>query len=307
MNGYGYLVFSLVVAVLALSTVAKGIRIVPQGFQWTVERFGRYRATLYPGLNLVIPFVDGIGRKLNVQETVLEIPSQTVITKDNASVLVDGIVFFQVIEANKAAYEVQNLHQALQNITMTNIRTAIGSLDLDETLSKRDHINIKLLEVLDSASQPWGIKVTRVELKDVKPPEDVLQSMSKQLTADRQKRAAILQAEGVKQSAILEAEGGKQAQILAAEGRMEAANRDAQARERLAQAEAKATEVVSQAVKSGDVQALNYFVAQAYVTAMGKVVASPNSKLVLMPLELSNLASTIAGIGELAKKTMEAK
>lgn len=307
MGGYGYLVFSLVVAVLALSTVAKGIRIVPQGFQWTVERFGRYRATLYPGLNLVIPFVDGIGRKLNVQETVLEIPSQTVITKDNASVLVDGIVFFQVIDASKAAYEVQNLHQALQNITMTNIRTAIGSLDLDETLSKRDHINVKLLEVLDSASQPWGIKVTRVELKDVKPPEDVLQSMSKQLTADRQKRAAILQAEGVKQSAILEAEGGKQAQILAAEGRMEAANRDAQARERLAQAEAKATEVVSQAVKNGDVQALNYFVAQAYVTAMGKVVDSPNSKLVLMPLELSSLASTIAGIGELAKKTMEAK
>jgi regulator of protease activity HflC (stomatin/prohibitin superfamily) len=307
MGGYGYLVFSVVVAVLALSTVAKGIRIVPQGFQWTVERFGRYRATLYPGLNLVIPFVDGIGRKLNVQETVLEIPSQTVITKDNASVLVDGIVFFQVIDASKAAYEVQNLHQALQNITMTNIRTAIGSLDLDETLSKRDHINVKLLEVLDSASQPWGIKVTRVELKDVKPPEDVLQSMSKQLTADRQKRAAILQAEGVKQSAILEAEGGKQAQILAAEGRMEAANRDAQARERLAQAEAKATEVVSQAVKNGDVQALNYFVAQAYVTAMGKVVESPNSKLVLMPLELSSLASTIAGIGELAKKTMEAK
>src|ERR1700686_1422304 len=285
LNEYGYLIFLLAVALLALSAVAKGIRAVPQGFQWTVERFGRYRTTLYPGLNLVVPFIDTIGRKLNVQETVLEIPSQTVITKDNASVLVDGIVFFQVIDASKAAYEVQNLTQALQNITMTNIRTAIGSLDLDETLSKRDEINDRLLRVLDAASQPWGIKITRVELKDVRPPDDVLQSMAKQLTADREKRAAILKAEGVKQVAILQAEGNKQAQVLAAEGRLAAAQKDAEARERLAQAEAKATELVSSAVSGGNGQALNYFIAQKYVDAMTQIGASVNSKLVLLPLE----------------------
>jgi regulator of protease activity HflC (stomatin/prohibitin superfamily) len=301
MGGYGYLIFLLVVVVVVLSAIARGVRIVPQGFQWTVERFGRYRATLFPGLNIVVPFVDAIGRKMNVQETVLEIPSQTVITKDNASVTVDGIVFYQVIEARSAAYEVQNLHQALQAITMTNIRTVLGSLDLDESLSQRDQINTRLLHVLDAASQPWGIKVARVELKDVRPPDDVLQSMSKQLTADRQKRAAILQAEGIKAAAILEAEGGKQAQVLAAEGRMEAAKRDAEARERLAQAEAKATEVVSNAVKSGDVQALNYFVALKYVEAMGRIGDSTNSKLVFMPMDLAGLVSTIGGIAELAK------
>ena len=301
MGGYGYLVFLLVVVVVVLSAIARGVRIVPQGFQWTVERFGRYRDTLFPGLNIVVPFVDTIGHKINVQETVLEIPSQSVITKDNASVTVDGIVFYQVIEARSAAYEVQNLHQALQAITMTNIRTVLGSLDLDESLSQRDQINTRLLHVLDAASQPWGIKVARVELKDVRPPDDVLQSMSKQLTADRQKRAAILQAEGIKAAAILEAEGGKQAQVLAAEGRMEAAKRDAEARERLAQAEAKATEVVSNAVKSGDVQALNYFVALKYVEAMGRIGDSTNSKLVFMPMDLAGLVSTIGGIAELAK------
>jgi regulator of protease activity HflC (stomatin/prohibitin superfamily) len=300
----GFTIFLLVVVVVVLSAIARGVRVVPQGYQWTVERFGRYRVTLHPGLRLIIPFADRIGRKLNVQETVLEIPSQTVISKDNASVTVDGIVFFQVMDASRAAYEVQNLTQALQNITMTNIRTAIGSLDLDETLSKRDEINDRLLRVLDAASQPWGIKITRVELKDVRPPDDVLQSMAKQLTADREKRAAILKAEGVKQAAILQAEGNKQAQVLAAEGRLAAAQKDAEARERLAQAEAKATELVSIAVSGGNVQALNYFIAQKYVDAMTQIGTAVNSKLVLMPMEVGGLVGTIAGIAEIAKNSV---
>jgi regulator of protease activity HflC (stomatin/prohibitin superfamily) len=299
----GFLVFIVVLALLVLATIAAGVKTVPQGFQWTVERFGRYRGTLHPGLSLIVPYIDRIGHKLNVQETVLEIPSQSVITKDNASVTVDGIVFFQIMEAGRAAYEVQNLQQAITNITMTNIRTAIGALDLDETLSKRDEINDRLLHVLDTASQPWGTKVTRVELKDVRPPEDVVSSMSKQLTAEREKRAAILQAEGVKQAAILKAEGDKQSQILAAEGRLAAANRDAEARERLAQAEAAATEFVSKAVREGNVQALNYFVAQKYVEAVTQIGKSPNSRLVLMPMETSGLIGSIAGIAELAKSS----
>ena len=299
-----YFVFLIVLAFLVLATIAAGVKTVPQGYQWTVERFGRYRATLFPGLNVIIPYVDRIGHKLNVQETVLEIPSQSVITKDNASVTVDGIVFYQVLDAGKAAYEVQNLERAISNITMTNIRTAIGALDLDETLSKRDEINDRLLRVLDNASEPWGTKITRVELKDVRPPEDVVQSMSKQLTAEREKRAAILQAEGVKQSAILKAEGDKQSQILAAEGRLAAANRDAEARERLAQAEAAATQSVSKAVAEGSVQALNYFVAQKYVDAMLQIGRSENARLVLMPMETSGLIGTIAGIAEIAKNSL---
>jgi regulator of protease activity HflC (stomatin/prohibitin superfamily) len=274
---------------------------VPQGYQWTVERFGRYRVTLLPGLRLVNPFIDRIGRKINVQETVLEIPAQNVITKDNASVVVDGIVFYQVVDASRAAYEVQNLQSAVVNITMTNIRTAIGGLDLDETLSKRDDINERLLRVLDAATEPWGTKITRVELKDVRPPEDVQLSMAKQLTADRERRAAVMRADGIKQAAILEAEGAKQAQILAAEGRLEAAQRDAEARERLAEAEAKATAAVSKAVSEGDVQALNYFIAQKYVEAMSQIGQSPNARLVLMPMETSGLVGTIAGIAELAR------
>ncbi|HUZ72712.1 MAG TPA: SPFH domain-containing protein [Stellaceae bacterium] len=296
-----FLVFLAVLALLVLATIAAGVKTVPQGTQWTVERFGRYRATLYPGLNLILPYVDRIGRKLNVQETVLEIPSQSVITKDNASVTVDGIVFYQVLDAGKAAYEVQDLERAITNITMTNIRTAIGALDLDETLSRRDEINDRLLHVLDAASGPWGTKITRVELKDVRPPEDVVVSMSKQLTAEREKRAAILQAEGIKQSAILQAEGDKQSQILAAEGRLAAANRDAEARERLAQAEAAATAFVSKAVAEGSVQALNYFVAQKYVEAMLQIGKSDNARLVLMPMETSGLIGAIAGIAELAR------
>jgi regulator of protease activity HflC (stomatin/prohibitin superfamily) len=280
------------------------VRAVPQGYNWTVERFGRYRITLQPGLRLINPFIDRIGRKVNVQETVLEIPAQNVITKDNASVVVDGIVFYQVIDASHAAYEVQNLQSAVINITMTNIRTAIGALDLDETLSKRDEINERLLRVLDAATEPWGTKITRVELKDVRPPEDVQISMAKQLTADRERRAAVLKAEGIKQAAILEAEGAKQAQILAAEGRLAAAQKDAEARERLAEAEAKATAYVSKAVSEGNVQALNYFIAQKYVEAMNQIGQSPNARLVLMPMETSGLVGTIAGIAELAKNAV---
>jgi regulator of protease activity HflC (stomatin/prohibitin superfamily) len=297
----GFLIFLIVLAIVVLTVIARGVRTVPQGYQWTVERFGRYRETLAPGLRLINPFIDGIGRRMNVQETVLEIPAQNVITKDNASVVVDGIVFYQIIDASRAAYEVRNLEQALVNITMTNIRTAIGGLDLDETLSKRDEINERLLRILDAATEPWGTKITRVELKDVRPPEDVQLSMAKQLTADRERRAAVLRAEGIKQAAILEAEGAKQAQILAAEGRLAAAQRDAEARERLAEAEAKATTAVSQAVAEGNVQALNYFIAQKYVEAVTQIGQSPNARLVLMPMETGGLVGTIAGIAELAR------
>jgi len=297
----GFLIALVVLAIIVLAVISRTLRTVPQGYQWTVERFGRYRVTLLPGLRLVNPFIDRIGRKINVQETVLEIPAQNVITKDNASVVVDGIVFYQVVDASRAAYEVQNLQSAVVNITMTNIRTAIGGLDLDETLSKRDDINERLLRVLDAATEPWGTKITRVELKDVRPPEDVQLSMAKQLTADRERRAAVMRADGIKQAAILEAEGAKQAQILAAEGRLEAAQRDAEARERLAEAEAKATAAVSKAVSEGDVQALNYFIAQKYVEAMSQIGQSPNARLVLMPMETSGLVGTIAGIAELAR------
>lgn len=297
----GLLIFLVVLAAIVIGVIARAVRTVPQGYNWTVERFGRYRITLTPGLRLINPFIDRIGQKVNVQETVLEIPAQNVITKDNASVVVDGIVFYQVIDASQAAYEVRSLEVALTNITMTNIRTAIGALDLDETLSRRDEINERLLRVLDAATEAWGTKITRVELKDVRPPEDVQESMAKQLTADRERRAAVLRAEGIKQAAILEAEGAKQSQILAAEGRLAAAQRDAEARERLAQAEAVATTAVSQAVAAGNVQALNYFVAQKYVEAMLQIGQSPNSRLVLMPMETGGLVGTIAGIAELAK------
>jgi regulator of protease activity HflC (stomatin/prohibitin superfamily) len=299
--GYGLLIFLAVVAIIVIAVIMRGVRTVPQGNHWTVQRFGRYRVTLEPGLHLINPFIDAIGHKINVQETVLEIPPQNVITKDNAVVVVDGIVFYQVIDASRAAYEVRDLELAVTNITMTNIRTAIGALELDETLSKRDEINERLLRVLDAATEPWGTKITRVELKDVRPPEDVQESMSKQLSADRERRAAVLRADGIKQAAILEAEGAKQAQILAAEGRLEAAQRDAEARERLAEAEARATAAVSKAVSEGNVQALNYFIAQKYVEAVNQIGQSPNARLVLMPMETSGLVGTIAGIAELAK------
>jgi regulator of protease activity HflC (stomatin/prohibitin superfamily) len=300
----GSLIFVGVLAVLVLFVLWAGVKTVPQGYQWTIERFGRYRATMKPGLNLIIPFIDRIGHKVNVQESVLDIPSQTVITRDNATVTVDGVVFFQVIVAEQAAYQVADLQQAIVNLSLTNIRTAIGAMDLDEVLSKRDEINTRLLGVLDNATQPWGTKITRVELKDVRPPEDVVASMAKQLNADREKRARVLEAEGFRQAAVLKAEGTKQAEILAAEGRLEAAKRDAEARERLAQAEAEATRMVSQAVASGNVQALNYFVAQKYVEALSHIGTSSSSKLVMIPLEASSIAGSIAGIGEIVREAM---
>ena len=283
-------------AFLVLLVLYLGIKIVPQGNQWTVERFGRYRATLRPGLNLIIPFVDLVGHRINVQEQVLEIPSQNVITKDNATVVVDGVVFYLIMAPEQAAYQVADLNLAITALALTNIRTAMGALDLDEVLSRRDDINSRLLSVLDAATQPWGTKITRVELKDVRPPDDVVASMAKQLNADREKRARILEAEGFRQSAILKAEGEKQAQILAAEGRVEAAKRDAEARERLAEAEAKATSLVSDAVGSGNTQALNYFIAQKYVEALHAIGTGPNAKLVMLPVEASGLAGSIGGI-----------
>lgn len=298
----GSMIFVLALAFLVLLTLWLGIVIVPQGFEYTVERFGRFRMTLKPGLNLIVPYVDRVRFKVNVQETVLDIPSQVVITRDNATVTVDGVAFYQVIVAEQAAYQVQNLRDAIVNLSLTNTRTAIGSMDLDEVLSKRDEINTRLLSILDSATRPWGTKITRVELKDVRPPEDVVASMSKQLTADRQKRARILEAEGFRQSEILKAEGEKQSQILAAEGRLEAAKRDAEARERLAQAEAKATSLVSEAVSSGSAQALNYFIAQRYTEALTAIGSSPNSKLVLIPLEAAGIAGSIAGIVDIVRE-----
>lgn len=295
------LIVLLVLVFLVLVVLWSGIKIVPQGHEWTVERFGKYTRTLVPGLQLIVPFFDRIGRKINVQENVIDIPEQTVITKDNATVTVDGVVFYQVLDVARAAYGVQNLDRAMVALTLTNIRTAIGSMDLDETLSKRGEINAKLLAVLDEATHAWGTKVTRIELKDVSPPQEVIQAMAKQLTAERNKRATILQAEGVKQAQILTAEGDKQSQVLAAEARLAAAQKDAEARERLAEAEANATASVSKAIEGGSVQAINYFVATKYIDALGKLAAANNSKVVLMPLEASSVIGSIAGIAELAR------
>ncbi len=295
------LIVLLVLVVLAVIVLRGAVTVVPQGYEWTVERFGRYTATLKPGLHIIVPFFDRVGRKLNVQESVIEIPSQTVITKDNATVTVDGLVFYAILDARSAAYEARNLEQSIEALTLTNIRTAIGGMDLDETLSKRDEINTQLLRVLDQATHVWGTKVTRVELKDVSPPQDVVAAMAKQLTAERNKRATILEAEGIKQGQVLKAEGEKQSQILAAEARLEAAKLDAAARERQATAEATATRVVSEAIAAGNVQALNYFVATKYVEALGRLTASSNAKIVLMPLEASSVIGAIAGIAELTK------
>ena len=304
---------TIIFVVFALVTLWKGVVTVPQGMEYTIERFGRYRATFAPGLHWLVPYVDRVGRKLSMMEQVLDVPSQEVITKDNAMVGVDGVVFFQVLDAPKAAYEVHNLEYAILNLSMTNLRTVMGSMDLDELLSQRDHINAKLLTVIDDATTPWGLKVTRVEIKDIRPPADLVDSMARQMKAERLKRAQILEAEGERQAAILKAEGERQAQILAAEaqkqeqileaeGRKEAAFRDAEARERQAEAEARATMMVSQAIEKGDVQAINYFVATKYVEALARIATSPNEKLVLMPLEASNVIGAIGGIAELAKK-----
>jgi len=304
--------FALVVLAFALVTLYKGVVTVPQGMEYTVERFGKYRATFQPGLHWLIPYFDRIGRRLSLMEQVLDVPSQEIITKDNAMVGVDGVVFYQVLDAPKAAYEVQNLELAIMQLTMTNLRTVMGSMDLDELLSQRDHINTRLLTVVDEATSPWGVKVTRIEIKDIRPPANLVESMGRQMKAEREKRAQILEAEGSRQSAILKAEGARAAQILAAEGekqqaildaegRKEAAFRDAEARERQAEAEAKAVARVSEAIAAGDVQAVTYFVATKYIEALGKIATSSNQKLVLMPLEAGSVIGALGGIAELAK------
>ncbi len=300
----GFSTFALVILALAVVTVIMGVKIVSQGHEWTVERFGRYRKTLPPGLNLIIPYIDRIGHKLNMMETVFDIQSQEVITRDNAMVRADGVVFYQILDAARAAYEVNDLDRAINNLTMTNIRTVMGSMDLDELLSQRDKINAQLLIVVDAATSPWGVKVTRIEIKDIQPPQDLIDSMARQMKAEREKRAVILDAEGLRQSEILKAEGEKQAVVLEAEGRKEAAFRDAEAREREAEAEAKATTMVSEAISRGDIQAINYFVAQKYVDALQHIGSAPNQKLVLMPLEASSVIGSIAGIAELAKEAL---
>ena len=279
----------------------KTVRMVPQGYEWTVERFGKYTHTMGPGLHFLMPIMYGVGRKINMMEQVMDVPSQDVITKDNAVVKVDGVVYFQVLDAAKAAYEVAQLEVAILNLVMTNIRTAIGSMDLDESLSKRDEINARLLRVVDEATHPWGVKVNRIELKDIQPPRDLVDAMARQMKAEREKRAAILEAEGSRASEILRAEGEKQAAVLEAEGRREAAFRDAEARERLAEAEAKATMMVSQAIAKGDVQAINYFVADKYIKALQALATSPNQKTLILPVEAASVIGSIAGITEIAK------
>jgi len=300
----GFMLAVLMAVGIAVVFVAMGVKAVPQGAEYTVERFGRYMRTLTPGLHVITPFVERIGAKLNVMEQVLDVASQEVITKDNAMVRVDGVVFFQILDSVKAAYEITDLQRAISNLTMTNLRTVMGSMDLDELLSQRDRINAQLLHVVDEATTPWGIKVTRIEIKDIVPPTDLVDSMARQMKAERDKRATILEAEGERQGQILKSEGEKQAAILQAEGRKEAAFRDAEAREREAEAEARATAMLSQALASGDRQAINYFVAQKYVEAFGKFATSPNQKVVFLPLEATSLLGTLSGIGELAREAM---
>ena len=297
---------AIVILVLAVVILFQAIKIVPQGREFTVEKFGRYTRTLKPGINFLMPFVEGVGRKINMMEQVMDVPGQDVITMDNAVVRVDGIVFFQVLDAAKAAYEVATLEIAIINLVMTNIRTSIGSMALDESLSKRDEINAKVLVAVDQATHPWGVKVNRIELKDIQPPRDLIDAMAKQMKAEREKRANILEAEGFRQAAILRAEGEKQSAILEAEGDREAAFRQAEARERLAEAEAKATEMVSTAIAQGDVQAINYFVAQKYVEALKDFAHSPNQKLLMLPMETTGVLGSLAGIAELAKAVKDA-
>ena len=293
----------IVLGILGVLVLFAGAKTVPQGFNFTVERFGKYTRTLQPGLNIIVPFVDGIGRKINMMEQVLEIPHQEVITRDNATVTVNGITFYQILDAAAAAYEVANLQNAVLNLTLTNIRTVMGSMDLDQLLSNRDEINQRLLKVVDAAVAPWGIKITRIEIKDIDPPKDLVESMGRQMKAEREKRATILEAEGQRQSAILQADGQKQAQVLEAEGRREAAFRDAEARERSAEAEAKATQVVSEAIAAGNVQAINYFVANNYIKALESIAKSPNQKLLMIPVEAASMIGALGGIAEIARET----
>lgn len=297
------LIFLGFLALVAIFIIARSVTIVPQGTEYTVERFGRYTQSLTPGLHLLVPFVDRIGLRVNMMENVFDIPSQDVITKDNARVTVDGVVFYQVLDAAKAAYEVRDLNGAIRNITMTNIRTVLGSMDLDELLSQREVINARLLQVVDDATNPWGTKVTRIEIKDIAPPADLIASMGRQMKAEREKRAKILDAEGDRQAEILRAEGEKIATILQAEAEKEAAFRNAEARERAAEAEAKATGVVSEAIAKGSVQAVNYFVAQKYVDALKDMAGADNSKVIFMPLEASSIIGSLGGISQLFKET----
>jgi regulator of protease activity HflC (stomatin/prohibitin superfamily) len=294
-------VAAVIFVIFAIMTIFMAVKSVPQGEEFTVERFGRYTRTLSPGLHFIVPLMDKIGARINMMETVLDIDSQEVITRDNAMVMTDAVTFYQVVDAARAAYEVRDLRNALSNLTQTNIRAVIGSMDLDESLSNRDVINAKLLHVIDDAAQPWGVKVTRVEIKDLAPPPDINEAMARQMKAERNKRAEILNAEGHKQAAILEAEGDREAQIRSAEGRREAAFLDAEARERAAQAEAKATQMVSEAIAAGDIQAINYFVAQRYTEALRDIAASSNSKTIMIPLEAASLLGSISGISEIAK------
>jgi regulator of protease activity HflC (stomatin/prohibitin superfamily) len=301
-----FAVFVLLVVAFAVIFVAISVKPVPQGYEWTVERFGRYVRTLDPGLGLVIPVVDRVGAKMNMRETVLDVPSQSVITRDNAVVTVDAIVFYQVLDAAKAAYEITNLQQGILNLVMTNIRTVMGSMNLDELLSERDRINTQLLAVVDAATTPWGVKVQRVEIKDIAPPPELVAAMARQMKAEREKRANVLDAEGFKQAAVLKAEGQKQAVILAAEAQREAAFRGAEARERQAEAEAKATTYVSDAIGRGNIQAINYFVAQRYIDAIGRLAAAPSQKVIMLPLESAAMIGSLAGIAELARETFAA-
>lgn len=299
--------FVIVLAVVALTIVFMGVKVVPQGMQYTVEHFGRYTVTLRPGLNFIMPIADRIGAKINMMETVLDVPSQEVITKDNALVRVDGVVFYQVLDAAKAAYEVRALELSILNLTMTNLRTVMGSMALDDLLSERDQINARLLHIVDDATAPWGIKVTRIEIKDITPPRDLVDSMARQMKAERDKRATILEAQGMREAEILRADGEKQAAIMEAEGRKEAAFRDAEARERAAEAEARATQMVSDAIANGNVQAINYFVAQKYVEALKNFASSPNQKVFFMPVDAAGIMGSVAGIAELVKDSGTSK
>jgi regulator of protease activity HflC (stomatin/prohibitin superfamily) len=301
-DNIGYLPIIILVAILIVA--AKSLITVPQGYEYTLEKFGRYKRTMDPGLHFIMPFFEAVGRKINMMEQVLDVPRQEVISKDNAMLGVDAVVFFQAMDAAKAAYEVDNLRLAVINLTMTNIRTVVGAMDLDETLSKRDEINHRLLRVVDEATSPWGIKVTRIEIKDIQPPQDLIDSMARQMKAEREKRANILEAEGYRQAAILKAEGEKQSVVLEAEGRKESTFRDAEARERSAEAEARATDMVSKAIAAGNTNALNYFVAQKYIESLKAFANSPNQKVFFLPVEATSVIASIGGIAELAKDAM---
>ena len=302
MDILGFDIVAIVVVVLFILILLAGIKTVPQGYNFTVERFGAYTRTLKPGLSIIVPFIDRIGARLIMMEQVLDVPSQEVITRDNATITSDGVAFYQVMNAADAAYEVSNLEMALLNLTMTNIRTVMGSMDLDELLSNRDEINSRLLHVVDAAAAPWGVKISRIEIKDINPPRDLVDAMGRQMKAEREKRAAILEAEGARQSEILRAEGEKQALILEAEGSRQAAFLEAEARERTGEADAKATEMVSRAITEGNMQAVNYFIAKQYVETLGEVIKSPNQKVLMLPIEATSILGALGGIGEISKE-----